>query len=489
MPSEERDRQFERALQRHLRADAREAPCPDAETLAAYHERTLGLEELTKWKEHVANCMRCQETLALLERTGALGSEERQRQGVAYQGTLLAAAAPNPAARLREKRSEAVALGEESARDHGLGLSPEPKSWRWVGALGVLAAGLILFVAVRENRRAYVETAKSQMAQNMAVPPPAAPSPTVEQLSKSAEDAAVQNSRDGAAPPTKAFRDLENSYRMERSVVNPQTAGSGAQAKPRTGKPSPAVPQAIDNFSPVYVNPQGTEAGAHAKQAQAARGGAAQNPGQGIGNAPLPQQAPAARAPAANASTGDNIASKESAEESSSENAQTRSTSQSVAGEADAVSKKSRDAQAARPSSQPEAAGNGRLLTRVAQNNPHIIVAPMGTHAWRVGAAGLIEATSDAGLNWKPQDSRVSVDLTAGSAPTDKVCWVVGRAGTILLTNDGGEHWKQVTSPLIEDLGGVHAEDGKHASIWNIGNRKSLETADGGLTWTPAANE
>lgn len=480
MPSEERDRQFERALQRHLRADAREAACPDAETLAAYHERTLGLEELTKWKEHVANCMRCQETLALLERTAAVGREERQEQGVAYQGTLLAAAAPNPAARLREKRSEAVALGEESPGDHGLERSPGPKSWRWVGALGVLAAGLILFVAVRENRRASVETAKSQMARNMAVPAPAAPPPTAEQLSKSADD---------AARPTKAFRDLENSYRIERSVVNPQTAGSPAQAKPRAGKPSPAVPQAMDNFSSVYVNPKGTDAGAHAKQAQATRGGAAQNPGQGFGNAPLPQQAPAARAPAANASTGDNITSKESAEELPNENAQTRSTSQSVAGEAGAVSKKSRDAQAAKLSSQLEAAGNGRLLTRVAQSNPHIIVAPMGTHAWRVGAAGLIEATSDAGLNWKPQDSRVRVDLSAGSAPTDKVCWVVGRAGTILLTDDGGEHWKQVTSPLIEDLGGVHALDGKHASIWNIGNRKSLETADGGLTWTPAANE
>ena len=113
----------------------------------------------------------------------------------------------------------------------------------------------------------------------------------------------------------------------------------------------------------------------------------------------------------------------------------------------------------------------------------------MGKHAWRVGTAGLIEATSDAGLNWKAQNSTVRADLTAGSAPTDKVCWVVGKAGTILLTKDGGKHWNQVSSPLLEDLGGVHAVDAKHASIWTIGNTKSLQTTDGGLSWTSDSNE
>jgi len=126
---------------------------------------------------------------------------------------------------------------------------------------------------------------------------------------------------------------------------------------------------------------------------------------------------------------------------------------------------------------------------QVAESNPHVIVAPKGTYAWRVGAAGLIEGSSDAGLNWKVQDSEVRTELTSGSAPSDKVCWVVGKAGTILLTKDSGKHWKQVNSPLTEDLGGVHALDANHASIWNIGNTKSLQTADGGRSWVPAANE
>ena len=72
MPSDERDRQFERALQRHMRGTTPDAACPDAETLAAYHERTLSLEELARWKEHIGGCVRCQETLALVEETNSV---------------------------------------------------------------------------------------------------------------------------------------------------------------------------------------------------------------------------------------------------------------------------------------------------------------------------------------------------------------------------------------------------------------------------------
>ena len=80
------------------------------------------------------------------------------------------------------------------------------------------------------------------------------------------------------------------------------------------------------------------------------------------------------------------------------------------------------------------------------------------------------------------------VDLTAGSAPLDKVCWIVGRAGTILLTTDAGTHWTILHSPLEEDLGGVRATDALHSTIWNLGNTKVFETYDGGLTWKPAAS-
>ncbi len=53
MGSDERDRRFDKALSRHLQASQGAADaalqrgsCPDAETLAAYHERSLLPEEL-----------------------------------------------------------------------------------------------------------------------------------------------------------------------------------------------------------------------------------------------------------------------------------------------------------------------------------------------------------------------------------------------------------------------------------------------------------
>lgn len=117
------------------------------------------------------------------------------------------------------------------------------------------------------------------------------------------------------------------------------------------------------------------------------------------------------------------------------------------------------------------------------------IVAPGEKNAWRVGEAGQIEHSTDRGKTWKMQKSGVTEDLTAGSATSDKVCWVVGKTGTLLLTTDGGKHWKHISSPITDDLGGIHATDALHASIWDVPNRRSFETTDGGATWNPISNK
>src|SRR5690242_13634531 len=83
MAPEERDRIFDQALARHLRADrsspdsmnpssrepARASECPGSETLAAYHERSLLPEEMNSWKEHIVGCSNCQAILSHLEAT------------------------------------------------------------------------------------------------------------------------------------------------------------------------------------------------------------------------------------------------------------------------------------------------------------------------------------------------------------------------------------------------------------------------------------
>ena len=126
-------------------------------------------------------------------------------------------------------------------------------------------------------------------------------------------------------------------------------------------------------------------------------------------------------------------------------------------------------------------------MARAADLN--LIVTPTRRTLWRAGHAGIIEFSNDGGASWSRQSSNVVVDLTAGSAPSGKICWIVGRAGTILLTTDAGSHWAVLHSPLDEDLGGVRATDALHATIWNLGNTRVFETADGGVSWKPTTSQ
>jgi hypothetical protein len=128
------------------------------------------------------------------------------------------------------------------------------------------------------------------------------------------------------------------------------------------------------------------------------------------------------------------------------------------------------------------------MMEVVTVSNPRLISPPGSNVVWRAGRAGLIEFSVDNGASWSRQTSGVLVDLLAGSAPSDKVCWIVGRVGAVLLTTDGGAHWKSIAAPLSENLGGVHALDALHATIWNALNTKSFETRDGGLTWQRVAH-
>ena len=132
---------------------------------------------------------------------------------------------------------------------------------------------------------------------------------------------------------------------------------------------------------------------------------------------------------------------------------------------------------------------NGRRVSALLLPGSNVIAAPDDEHAWRVGVAGRIERSSDAGKSWKAQHSGVTADLLSGSAPSAEVCWIVGQGETLLLTTDGGKHWKQLSSPISGAPGGVHALDAQHATIWDASKRNSFETADGGLTWKRVANE
>jgi len=567
MATDDREQQFERALARHLR-NASGGTCPDAEILAAYHERTLSLEEMAKWKEHIAACERCQEELALVEQTESVDSEEWEEQDAAL---ILQQAATKPMmARAGGMTMEEGSLSAaKEGADQGLRRVRQPRAqWKWIVPLGAIAAGAIIWVGsveFQKQRRQLEEPV--QMAENRR----AAEAPPMAQP---------------AAPRTDALEQKQN----KADEVLRDAGGAGAVVTPKTtAKPAismsapsmiaregrPEAPPELDKKKDETGHGFGNGIGAPApmtpapvssddmkrekdetlflKEGGAATAGGQMNPPMAANQAPAaaPQKSRAESRrglvagsagsklsiitgtvldPSGAAISGALITAIETSSGASkttvadaagrfqltdlpsdqykvivahsgfaqSEQTLTLQPKQNqqlqvqlrLGTVAESVEVSAAASTLNTSSASISSAGkNVNALMTVAAADAQYVVAPDKKAGWRVGDAGKIERTTDRGKTWKLQTSGVSTDLRTGSATSGKVCWIVGKAGTILLTTDGGKHWKQITSPIPEDLGGIHAADALHASIWDVPNHKSYETSDGGATWKRTANE
>ena len=74
---------------------------------------------------------------------------------------------------------------------------------------------------------------------------------------------------------------------------------------------------------------------------------------------------------------------------------------------------------------------------------------------WAVGGGGVILATVDGGLTWRPQRSGVGDDLYDVKFFDEEEGWAVGRGGALLHTRDGGRTWadtKRVTTHALERI-------------------------------------
>jgi hypothetical protein len=517
MPSDDRDQQFDRALARHLRSASPDAACPDAEILAAYHEGSLSLEEMAHWKPHIVSCSRCQETLALLEQTDSVAANDWEKGEVP---AALQASRSRAESKDTEKEESALAMRAASAAPAPVEIRSAPKGavgtrrrvpWRIVVPAGALAAGLLVWVAVHERTNFSMQKATNvQVAENREASPPA--SSTAPQSGKAeARDegtAALQSknladrkpsaaltspalhaqapsSAPSAAPPpaAKELGGLEQDKLAQLDAEKSAGTGtsSGFITRKRAVAAAPAVPKAAAGGveGPLVANQmqnqmQNQTANQYSNQAppppvnQAANGGAIQ-PGDQT------------KVQAEHLPAGQN---KKDAQTELKQKNETVT----VAGATEAVEVTAPESSAT-SSRLSGLATNGRNFSSLTLVNSGFIAAPDNKHVWHVGPAGKIERSTDAGKTWKSQNSGVAADLLAGSAPSEMVCWIVGKAGTLLLTTDGGKHWKQVASPISDDLGGVHALDAQHASIWDAHYRKRFETEDGGLTWKQVANK
>jgi hypothetical protein len=474
MAPDERDRSFDKALARHLRSTApagetvrtpavpgsQGGECPDSETLAAYHERSLFPAQLNSLKEHIVGCAHCQTILSQLEATDAipLQAAEREEAFAKQPEPLLAAA------HLETARAAEAAPPKKSRRV----LLLRGTRWQWLAPAGAIAASLLVWIALHENRvLAPPDLKQVQVATNQVPPPPPPSISTVPQaVSPSAKDAAK-------LPQSRAD---EFAGANARSVSGALKSGGKqdhlAQASPQkpladkeyalrkdTGRESSndllRAEEQLDRDAKTAEGARQESAPAQAQLRAQARDVQSQNQTVTItpkppGPAPLGQMetkkmkaASAAPAPSASPQPG-------------------------VAGGIASSYDDSASLEVAR-----------------AMTNPRLISPPGSNLIWRVGRNGLIEFSKDGGSSWSRQISGVLADLLTGYAPSDQVCWIVGRVGSILLTTDGGAHWKLVKSPLSEDLGGVRATDVLRATIWNARNTRSFETSDGGLTWTP----
>jgi hypothetical protein len=442
MPPDERDRQFERALQRHLGERSADATCPDAEILAAYHERTLSVEEMAQWKEHIAACTRCQGMMALLEDTNSVPLHEWEQKNVpAHPETTL----DRPRMMLEQSvaaltttaaASQVTATSIQSA-------ASRPK-WKWIVPAGALAAGLLIYVGVRETRMK-PGIAPIQVAENgnrkMQSAPTAAPVPEGNETDSLSQSLRGDSLGKAAVPAKKGVT-------VERSNVSSQTPrmpSAGAKA-------SPAPAATVDVHHEI------------------ADGGL-------IVGTPKPAAPPLSALRAADSTGSVAMQERTTAVIRPAQSPASEAASELAAG----ASAKSKAA--------PAQAGNYMRMAKMAAEDRRYIVVSGGRVIWRLGAGGKIENSIDIGKSWVQQASGVASELMTGSAPSEKVCWIVGMAGTVLLTTDGGAHWKRITPPVEEDLTGVRAQDAQRATVWAAQSHKSFETTDGGTTWTPAANE
>jgi len=158
MAPDERDRRFDKALARHLRSAApsgeagalpvvpasESGACPDSETLAAYHERSLLPEEMNSWKEHIVGCANCQTIFAHLEATDEIPFEAAEEEKVLAQGE---SALLTPASNESQSASPRT-LAKKSRRVRLL----RGARWQWLAPAGALAAGLLVWIALHENQ-------------------------------------------------------------------------------------------------------------------------------------------------------------------------------------------------------------------------------------------------------------------------------------------------------------------------------------------------
>jgi hypothetical protein len=124
----------------------------------------------------------------------------------------------------------------------------------------------------------------------------------------------------------------------------------------------------------------------------------------------------------------------------------------------------------------PAAATEAAQAASTASKLPNTIPA-----RWRILADGRVERSTNSGATWHPVAIDVPVPLVAGSSPSDLVAWFVGPRGAVLLATDG-ERLNRIPFPNTSDLVAITAVNDRAATIRTADGR-TFVTGDGGKSW------
>lgn len=515
MALEDRDRTFEKALARHLRssslpgagatssAQSPASSCPDAETLAAYHDGTLPSDECALWKQHVLSCDDCQLILSHLATPLDVPVALESREPV------LAAAATRTTAQAQQ-----VSPDRSASPAPIVFAAPRRKHFRWLVPAGAIAAGVLAFVVFRESRALRplpadrVEVADNR--QPIAVTPPAAASSSApaeareRTANEEASSAVPRKAKDlslaapagatAGSPTSRGDTLLKEQQKptgqMEKNQAEAakQYAYAAPASGPRINQQQLQSPRSLRDLAAQQRDAKKAQDKADAELAQEGKDLAAKVA------PPLP--APAAPPPSGQPSfmADKSVTSREVATPPAAAPAppaKTRALARAAGGaetgNAAAVGTLSQTVEV------DSTASSALMIQAGLAPGPSSFGSPASEFLWRVGRAGSLERSSDKGTTWIPQSSGVAADLTTGFALSARVCWVVGASGTILRTTDAGAHWIKIGSPVDATIVGVRASDAFHATILVVddpktGATKSFKTGDGGMNWSPVSN-
>jgi len=426
--SDDRDRHFEKALARHFRAGGQpqafsaSPSCADIEALAAYHEGGLSPEQRILWKIHVQGCPHCQEILAQLQATDAIPLDV--------------------AANLEKRKNTRLPVAFKPRR---------PALWRWATPAAALAAGLLVWITVRENKPLQVAEVRNRKEASSTPLVATAKPPEPESKTRAANEQLVApkpSAIAGAAGILPQKREADRAARVsavpsmptpmsrERTAENSVNLYASAPTQPEVGDRTDAAAKDLQEKAPAFLPPAAP--------------------------APAPAASPQVYSTAQTVTV------------------ETAPAARAKAGKSAAVNPPDRIA--LEKQEPPVLGGNSQALVSLTNGVGGVIIAaPQGSAEWRIGAAGLVEHSSDAGATWTLQSTGVVADLLAGSATSDKVCWIVGRAGTILRTTDGGAHWSKLPPPIVDDFASVFAVNAGQATVSPANG--TYQTKDGGATW------